>query len=204
MKPIRMYDSQVSGNCYKVRLLMSHLGMSVERVEVSVAAREKRRELLGHMNPAAKVPVLEFDDESFMAESNAILWYLAQNTIYLFEDPFHQARVLGWMFFEQNNLEANIATARWWLTVKHVGDDYKDHLALRYEAGHQALITLEGHLADREFLVDNRYSIADISVYAYTHVAPEGGFSLADYPSVRTWVKRVQQQPGYVPMIEEA
>jgi glutathione S-transferase len=199
-----MYDSLISGNCYKVRLLMSHLGMSIERVEVSEAAREKRRELLGHMNPAAKIPVLEFDDDSFMAESNAILWYLARDTIYLTDDPFQQARVLGWMFFEQNNLEANIATARYWLTVKKVGDEFKDHLALRHEAGHEALITLEGHLADREFLVNNRYSIADISLYAYTHVAPEGGFSLDSYPLVRAWLERVRQQPGYVPMIEEA
>jgi glutathione S-transferase len=203
MKPIRLYDSAISGNCYKVRLLLSHLGMPYERVEVSVAAREKRREVLGHMNPAAKIPILEFDDERFMAESNAILWYLAQKTIYLFDDPFLQARVLGWMFFEQNNLEANIATSRWWLTVKQVGDDYKEHLELRHEAGHQALATLEGHLVDREFLVDNHYSIADISLYAYTHVAPEGGFSLADYPSVRDWIKRIQQQPGYVPMVEK-
>jgi glutathione S-transferase len=198
-----MYDSRISGNCYKVRLLMSHLGMSIERVEVSEAAREKRRELLGHMNPAAKIPVLEFDDESFMAESNAILWYLARDTIYLTDDPFQQARVLGWMFFEQNNLEANIATARYWLTVKKVGEEFNDHLALRHEAGHEALTTLEGHLADRDFLVNNRYSIADISLYAYTHVAPEGGFSLADYPEVCAWLERVQQQPGYVPMIEE-
>lgn len=201
MMPVRLYDSAISGNCYKVRLLLSHLGRPYERVDVAFMQTDDREGILGGKNPTGKIPTLELDDGRALGESNAILWYLAQGTHLLPSDPFEQAKVLQWLFFEQNNLEANIAMARFWVHVLKAEREYREHLELKYDGGYAALRALESGLAEHEFLVADRYSIADISLYAYTHVAPEGGFSLADYPAIRAWLARVQEQPGYVPMI---
>lgn len=202
MKPMRLFDSTISGNCYKVRLLLSQLGRSYERIEVAFMQMESRQEVLGDRNPTGKIPTLELEDGKSLGESNAILWYLAQGSDFLPADPFGQAKVLQWMFFEQNNLEANIAMARFWVHVLQAEEEYREHLKLRYDGGHEALRALESGLVDHEFLVGNRYSIADIALYAYTHVAPEGGFSLEKYPAIRAWLARVEQQPGYIPMLE--
>ncbi|HXY16805.1 MAG TPA: glutathione S-transferase family protein [Gaiellaceae bacterium] len=192
-----LYDSAVSGNCYKVRLLLAQLGIAYERREVDVVDRSARKELLGELNPALRVPTLVFDDGRSLGESNAIMWYLAEGTQYVPVDPWGRAKALQWMFFEQYSHEPHIAVARFWLHVLGAPpneDAYEDKLRL----GYLALDALESGLEGREFLVRDRYSIADIALYAYTHVADEGGFDLGRYPAIRAWCERVAAQPGYV------
>ncbi len=191
-----LYNSQVSGNCYKVRLMLAHLGLSYERVELDVVDRSNRREVLGGRNPDLRVPVLVLDDGRALAESDAIMFYLADGTPYLPEDRFERAQVLQWMFFEQYSHEPNIAVARFWVSVLRKYDP--DRLAEKQKGGYKALDALESHLAGRTYLVGERYTIADIALYAYTHVAPEGGLDLGRYPSIRAWLERVAGQPGHV------
>ena len=195
-----LYDSPESGNCYKVRILLARLGLSYERVELSVTDRSDRERTIGRdANPALRVPTLRLDDGRHLAESNAILWYLAEGTELVPDDRYERARVLQWMFFEQYDHEPNIAVARFWL---HLGDAAPDPAALaaRQEGGRRALWAMEGHLAARDFLVADRFTIADIALYAYTHVAGEAGIDLGPYPAVRAWLARVAAQPGHVPM----
>src|SRR5712691_1169330 len=195
---MRLYNSQLSGNCYKVRLLLSLLGIPFERVELDVIDRSNRRELLGGKNPALRVPTLELDGGEHLAESNAILWYLADGTPYLPGDPLERARVLQWMFFEQYEVEPNLEVARFWILILDEREKYAADLEPKWRAGNRALAALDEHLDGREFLVGDGYSIADISLYAYTHVADEGGFDLGRYPAVRTWLDRVAARPGHV------
>jgi glutathione S-transferase len=196
---MRLYDSGVSGNCYKVRLLLAQLGLAYERVELDVVDRSNRPEVLGGLNPALRVPTLVLDDGRALGESNAILWWLAEGTAYVPKDPFERAQVLQWQFFEQYDHEPNVAVARFWLT-KRPGEADPTSLATWQAGGHRVIGAMEAHLATRTFLVGERYSVADISLYAYTHVAPEGGISLEPYPAVRAWLDRVSAQPGYVPI----
>jgi glutathione S-transferase len=196
---VLLYDSRVSGNCYKVRLLLSHLGAEYERREVDVVDRANRLELLGELNPGLRVPTLVLDDGRPLAESNAILWYLAAGTSYLPEDPFTAAKVLQWMFFEQYSHEPNIAVVRFWVAVSPAPPPVRE-LEERRTAGYAALDAMERELSGREFLVADRYTIADIALYAYTHVADEGGFDLQPYPAIRDWLGRVASQPGHVPI----
>jgi glutathione S-transferase len=193
-----LYNSAVSGNCYKVRLLLAQLGLEYETVEMSVVDRSNRAEVLGDLNPGLRVPTLVLDDGRPLAESDAILWYFADGTRYLPDDPYEQARVLQWMFFEQYSHEPNIAVARFWLAYSGEPDRYRDQLPTRMKGGYAALDAMEGHLEGRSFLVGERYSIADIALYAYTHVADEGEFDLKPYPAIRTWLGRVAAQPGHV------
>ena len=194
-----LYNSQVSGNCYKVRLLLAQLGIAYERRELSVIDRSNRAELLGELNPGLRVPTLAFDDGRVLAESNAILWYFARASEYLPEDPFEAAKVLQWLFFEQYSHEPNLAVARFLLLVsdRPVPDQ---EVASRQREGYKALDAMEGWLRTRAFLVAARYTIADIALYAYTHVAEEGGFELERYPAIRAWLERVSAQPGHVPI----
>ncbi|HTU86429.1 MAG TPA: glutathione S-transferase family protein [Solirubrobacteraceae bacterium] len=191
-----LYDSRVSGNCYKVRQLFAHLGIKYERREVDVIDRSGRLELLGALNPALRVPTLVLDDGRSLAESNAITFYFAQGTPYLPDDGFERAQVLQWLFFEQYSHEPNIAVARFWAIAGITPSD-SDAEAKR-RGGTAALRAMESHLDGREFLVAERYTIADIALYAYTHVAPEGGFALEPYPAIRTWLARVEAQPGHI------
>jgi glutathione S-transferase len=193
-----LYDSAVSGNCYKVRLLLAHLGVRYERRPVSVVDRSNRAAILGDRNPALRVPVLDFEDGRSLAESNAILFYLADATAYLPGDPFDRAVVLQWLFFEQYDHEPNIAVARFWSCYAEDRDAYTPELPAKHEAGYRALAALEGRLANHPFLVADQYTIADISLYAYTHVAHEGGFVLDRLPATRRWLDRVAAQPGHV------
>jgi glutathione S-transferase len=195
---VLLYNSQRSGNCYKVRLLLAQLGFEFERLEVDVIDRSGRKELLGDINPALRVPVLRLDDGRHLAESNAIIWYLARGSVFLPEDPFEQAQVLQWLFFEQYSHEPHIAVARYWITILGEEERHREEIALHHRRGYLALDALEAHLAERPFLVGERYSIADIGLYAYTHVADEGGFDLSGYPAVRAWLERVAAQPGHV------
>jgi glutathione S-transferase len=191
-----LYDSAVSGNCYKVRLLLNKRGIAYERRELSVFDRSDRPEVLGGLNPALRVPTLVLDDGRTLAESNAILFYLADGTEYLPADPFERAQVLQWLFFEQYDHEPNIAVARFW-ELADIHPPAAEREAKR-RAGGRALDALETHLSARQFLVADRYTIADIALYAYTHVAPEGGFGLEPFPSVRDWLARVAAQPAHI------
>ena len=193
-----LYDSGVSGNCYKVRLLLAHLGLEYERRELDVVDRSNRAEVLGGLNPGLRVPTLVLDDGRPLGESGAILWYLGDGTAYVPDDPYERAKVLQWMFFEQYSHEPYVAVARFWLT-KGIEVSAED-LAERQRVGYLALDAMEGHLAGNEYLVGERYSIADIALYAYTHVAHEGGFDLGGYPAIRAWLERVANRPGHVPI----
>src|SRR5712691_5252383 len=197
---MRLYNSQLSGNCYKVRLLLTLLGIEYERLELDVIDRSNRRDVLGGKNPALRVPTLELDDGEHLAESNAILWYLADGTQWLPDDPLARARVLQWMFFEQYEVEPNLAVARFWIAILGEQEKYAAELEGKWRAGNRALAALDEHLEGREFLVGDGYSVADISLYAYTHVADEGDFDLGQYRAVGAWLDRVATRPGHVPI----
>ena len=193
-----LYNSPVSGNCYKVRLLLAHLGLEYEMVELSVVDRSNRAEVLGELNPGLRVPTLVLDDGRPLAESNAILWYLGDGTHYMPTDPYERAQVLQWQFFEQYSHEPNIAVARFWLAYSGTPERFEAELPSRMKGGYAALDAMERHLSAHTFFVGERYSLADISLYAYTHVAHDGGFDLDPYPAIRGWLERVAAQPGHV------
>jgi glutathione S-transferase len=193
-----LYDSAISGNCYKVRLLFSLLGIEYERREVSVIDRSNRAELLGGLNPGLRVPTLVLDDGRPLAESDAILVYFGEGTEYLPEDRYARAQVLQWMFFEQYSHEPNIAVLRFWAHAE-IKPDPREALA-KFNGGQAALEAMERHLAGREFLVGDGPTVADLALYAYTHVADEGGFELGRFPAIGEWLRRVSSLPGYVPI----
>ena len=195
---VLLYDSPVSGNCYKVRLLLAHLGVPYERRTMDVVDRSNRSEVLGGLNPALRVPTLVLDDGRPLAESGAILWYLGEGTRFVPADAYERAQVLQWMFFEQYDHEPAIAVARFWLTYSGRPDEFSDRLPERTAAGHRALAAMERHLDGREFLVGDGLTLADIALYAYSHVADEGGFDLERYPALRAWLERVASEPGHV------
>ena len=198
---LRLYNSAVSGNCYKVRLLLAHLGLEYETVEMSVVDRSNRKDVLGELNPGLRVPTLVLDDGRPLGESNAILWYFAEGTQLVPADAYECAQVLQWQFFEQYSHEPNIAVARFLIAYSELPRErYEERLPGVTKAGYAALDAMESHLADRSFLVGERYTLADISLYAYTHVAHEGGFDLEPYPAIRTWLDRVAGQSGHVPI----
>jgi glutathione S-transferase len=194
-----LYNAQVSGNCYKARLLLAHLGIDYERREIDVVDRSGRSHLLGGVNRALQVPTLVLDDGRPLAESNAILWYLGLRTLYLPDDEFDRAKVLQWMFFEQYSHEPNIAVVRYWVSIA-AARPRDSVIEARRTAGYEALDAMERELAEREFLVGDSYTIADIALYAYTHVAGDGGFDLSRYPAIGRWLDRVAAQPGHVPI----
>jgi len=179
-------------------MLLAQLGVRYERREVDVVDRSNRLELLGRLNPGLRVPTLVFEDGSSLGESNAILWYLARGSRYLPQDPFAAAKVLQWMFFEQYSHEPNIAVVRFWVAVPGAPVVPDAEIEARRAAGYRALDAMERELGAREFLVEGRYSIADIALYAYTHVAGEGGFDLSPYPAIGAWLERVAAEPGHV------
>jgi glutathione S-transferase len=197
---VRLYNSQLSGNCWKVRQILALRGIEYERVEVDVVDRSSRPELLGGKNPALRVPTLELDDGQHLAESNAILWYFGDGTAYVPDDPLERARVLQWMFFEQYEIEPAIAVARFWIALLGERERYAAELESKWRGGNRALSALDGHLDGRDWLVGDGFTIADISLYAYTHVAEEGDFDLGQYPNVRAWIERVAVVPGYQPL----
>jgi glutathione S-transferase len=193
---VLLYDSGVSGNCYKVRQLFAHLGIEYERREVDVVDRSGRLELLGALNPALRVPTLVFDNGRSMGESDAIMFYFAEGTPYLPDDRFQRAQVLQWLFFEQYSHEPYIAVARFWAIAGITPSDADREAKVR--GGTAALQAMNRHLEDRAFLVGERYTIADIALYAYTHVAPGAGFELDPYPAITAWLERVAAQPGHI------
>jgi glutathione S-transferase len=198
---VLLYNSQVSGNCYKVRLLLAHLGVEYERQELSVVDRSNRPELLSGLNPALRVPTLILDDGRSLGESGAIIWFFGEGTRFVPDDPYERAQVLQWMFFEQYDHEPAIAVVRFWLAYSgRPREDFADRLDERLAAGHRALDALERHLDGRSWLVGDGMTLADIALYAYTHVAGEGGFELDRYPAIGAWLERVANEPGHVPI----
>jgi glutathione S-transferase len=197
---VLLYNSQVSGNCYKVRLLFAHLGISYERQELSVVDRSNRPEVLGGLNPALRVPTLVLDDGRTLAESGAILWYFGEGTRFIPDDAYERAQVLQWMFFEQYDHEPAIAVARFWLTYSGRPDAFADRLEERTAAGQRALAAMEEHLRTDDYFVGSGMTLADIALYAYTHVASEAGFDLGGYPAIRAWIDRIAAEPGHVPI----
>jgi glutathione S-transferase len=195
---VLLYDNAISGNCYKVRLLFSLLGIEYERREVSVIDRSNRAELLGDLNPGLRVPTLVLDDGRPLAESDAILVYFAEGTEYLPTDRYERAQALQWMFFEQYSHEPNIAVLRFWAHAE-IKPDPREALA-KFNGGLAALEAMERHLTGRDFFVGDRATVADIALYAYTHVADEGGFEIARFEAIGAWLERVRALPGYVPI----
>ena len=193
-----LYDSPVSGNCYKVRLLLAHLGIPYDRRTMDVVDRSNRPEVLGGLNPSLRVPTLVLDDGRALGESGAILWYFGEGTRFVPDDPYLRAQVLQWMFFEQYDLEPNIAVARFWLAYSGRPEQARDRLDEWHRGGKRVLAALESRLDGREWLVGDGMTLADIAVNGYTHAAEEGGFELEPYPAVRAWIDRVAAQPGHV------
>ncbi|MGH3052872.1 MAG: glutathione S-transferase family protein [Gaiellaceae bacterium] len=196
-----LYDSPVSGNCYKVRLLFAHLGIPYERRGLDVADRSDRPEVLGGLNPSLRIPTLILDDGRPLGESGAILWYFGEGTRFVPRDPYERAQVLQWMFFEQYDHEPALAVVRFWVAYSGRPEAFADRLEERMAAGYRALDAMEAHLADgKEYFVGDRLTLADIALYAYTHVAHEGGFDLERYSAIRAWLDRVAAEPGHVPI----
>ena len=197
-----LHDNLSSGNGYKVRLLLAQLGLPFDRIEYDIDRGETRTpEFLDGIDPNGRIPVLETDNGEFLAESDAILFFLAEGTPFLPDGRLERARVLRWMFFEQYSHEPNVATPRYWATHGiEMTEERRLALQTKRKLGHDALGVMEGHLRRNDFFVGGRYSVADIALYAYTHVAHEGGFDLTSYPAVRAWISRVAAQPGYVPI----
>jgi glutathione S-transferase len=198
-----LHEYSQSGNCYKIRLTAALLGLDLERREYDILKGETRTaEFLAEVNPNGRIPVLQVG-ERFIPESNAACFYLADGSALVPEDRFERADMLRWMFFEQYNHEPNVATLRFWLAFvgeARLSDLQRALLPGKREAGGAALRLMDEHLAGRGFFVGDRLSLADVSLYAYTHVAEEGGFDLDAYPAVRGWLERVASAPGFVPM----
>jgi glutathione S-transferase len=194
-----LYGLRASGNCYKLQLLLDMLGRPYRWIETDSTAGATRTAEFLALNPNGKVPLLVLDDGSRLAESNAILCYLAEGTPFLPADSWERARTLQWMFFEQYSHEPFIATVRFW---KHflpkLSPLQEMELPGRMEKGYAALGVMEQHLGRHQFFVGGQYGLADIALYAYTHVAGEGDFNLDNYPQVNAWMARVAQQPGHV------
>lgn len=199
-----LYSMQRSGNCYKVRLGLSQLGIPYHLVEVDVLKGDTRTPHFLSKNPNGQVPLLEVDDGRYLPESNAILWFLAENTPLLSDDPIVRAATLQWMFFEQHALEPNVGAAYFWLALVRGGRELQQHALENWaEQGYRSLGVMEKHLSVNPFFAGERYSIADIALYGYTHVAHLCDFDLSNLPAVRAWLARVAAQPGHIPMDHE-
>jgi glutathione S-transferase len=196
---LTLYSMQRSGNSYKVRLLLAHLAIPHRLVEVDILRGESRTPEFLEMNPNGQVPLLEVAPGRYLAESNAILWYLAGGTPLAPEDRIDRAEALQWMFFEQHSLEPNIGAAYFWLSLVRGGRDLQSHALDDWmEEGYRALGVMDRHLAQNRFFTADRFTIADIALYAYTHLAHACDYDLDGFPAVRAWLLRVADQSGYV------
>lgn len=195
---LRLYDFLPSGNGYKVRLLLTQLGISFERIELNILKGESRTPEFLSKNPNGRIPVLEIEPGKFLAESNAILCYLSEGTSFFSNDAWERAQILQWLFFEQYSHEPYIATSRFWISILGKADEYRDALNQKRELAYAALTVMEKHLSKHQFLVGERYTIADIGLFAYTHVADEGGFDLTKFPAIQAWIERITSQPNHI------
>jgi glutathione S-transferase len=195
---VLLYNSQISGNCYKVRLLLAHLDIPYEKRDVDVIDRSDPRDFLAGLNPVRRAPTLVLDDGRPLAESNAILWYFGDGTRFVPDDRYDRAKALQWMFFEQYEHEPAVAVARFLKTYSGKPELWESQREQLTKRGIKALRALEGGLQDRDWLAGDSMTIADIALYAYTHSADEGGFSLDEYPAIRAWLERVAAQPGHI------
>lgn len=201
---LTLYDNMSSGNGYKARLMLHQLDIPYTRVELDIDKRETRTPEFLAKNPNGRIPMLVLEDGTCLPESNAIIFYLAAGTPFLPSERLAQAQVLQWMFFEQYSHEPNIATSRYWLTHDiELTPARETMLEAKKQGGLDALAVMEHHLQRRVCFVAERYTIADIALYAYTHVAEEGGFSLAPYPAIRAWLARVARQPRHIPITHD-
>ena len=203
MAPLTLHEYAQSGNCYKIRLTAALLGLPIERREYDIMRGETRTpDFLSRINANGRIPVLQVGDR-FIPESNAACFYLGDGTRLVPEDPFDRADMLRWMFFEQYSHEPNVATLRFWIVFvgeERLSDAQKAQVEAKRAAGEAALKLMDEHLARQPFFVGESLSLADIALYAYTHVAEDGGFDLALYPHVSAWLARVAAEPGYLPM----
>ena len=201
---LTLHNMQMSGNCYKVRLVARQLNIPIRLVDYPVGSGKTRTPEFLAKNPNGRVPLLELEDGRCLAESNAITSYLARDSALIPRDPWAQAKMLQWMFFEQYSHEPYIAVARFWLREAPKQEfEKKRHLVPEWhEKGNAALAVMDQHLSRENWFAGDSYSLADIALYGYTHAADEGGFELSNYPAVCAWLKRVAAQPGYIPLNE--
>ena len=197
---LRVYGDIGSGNCYKVKLLLTQLGLPHEWIYTDIRTGATRTPEFLAKNPNGRIPLLELAPGQYLPESNAILWYLAEGTPFVPGDRLERARALQWMFFEQYSHEPYIATSRYYITFLGQPEKYREEIARRVKPGYAALGVMERHLSEHEYFAGGRYSLADIALYAYTHVAHEGGFDLKGFPAVQAWLARVKGQPKHVGM----
>ncbi|HUK93936.1 MAG TPA: glutathione S-transferase family protein [Gaiellaceae bacterium] len=197
MGGLKLYDYAASGNCYKVRLLLAHLGRAYERVPVDIFGGDTLTDEYAAKNPARATPLLELDDGRFLSESNAILTYLARGTEYLPDDPYELADVVRWLIFEQTDVMMTMGGLRFRLLTGRLAPDDPEAIRRR-EGAEEALAFLQQHLVARDFLAAGRYTIADIAVFAYGHVAAEAGLELDPFPAFTAWIARVERQPGFM------
>jgi glutathione S-transferase len=198
---MRLYDYPASCNCYKVRLLLAHLGRPYERVPVDIFAGDTLTDEYARMNPVRTTPVLETDDGRYLPESNAILVYLARDTPYLPDDAFELAQVVRWLVFEQTDVIPTMGGLRFRLLAGRLQPSDPDAVR-RKEGALEVLRLLDDHLETRDFFVGGRYTIADVAIYGYSHLAHEAGIDMEPCPSLRAWFERVERQPGYVEDVE--
>ena len=194
----KLYDFLPSGNSYKIRLLLNLFDIPFARIDVNILARKTRTPEFLKKNPNGKIPLLEIASNKLLAESNAILYYLSQGTDYFPQDNYAQAQVMQWLFFEQYSHEPNIATARYWISILQQPEQHKEQLKHKHKLGYAALNVMEQHLSNHNFFVGETYTIADIALYAYTHVADEGGFDLNKYPAILAWFKHIEVNPKHI------
>ena len=200
---IRLYDYLPSGNGYKVRLVLTQLGVPFERIELDIIQGETRTPAFLRKFPNGRIPAVELDNGQQLFESNAIILYFAEGTPFMPADRFQRAQVFQWLFFEQYSHEPYIASVRYLVMHPDVPDPRRAILeTMMRPRGYDALGVMEGHLKSREWFVGEHYSVADIALYAYTHVADEGGFALAGYPAIRAWLERVRSQPRHIPITQ--
>jgi glutathione S-transferase len=200
---LRLYEFFSSGNCYKVRLLLAQLGIPFETVELNILKGETRTPEFLNKNSNGRIPVLEIESGKFLSESNAILFYLSEGTEFFPKEAWERAKVMQWLFFEQYSHEPFIATSRFWISILGKEDEYRDAINQKREPGYAALTVMERHLTNHLFFVGERYTIADIGLFAYTHVADEGGFDLMRFPEIQAWIERVKAQPQHISITQK-
>jgi len=198
---IKIYGDLLSGNCYKIKLLLAFLKKEHQWIHINILEGESQTDDYLKMNANGKIPLLELESGAYLSESNAILNYLAEDSIYLPDDPWFRAKVLEWQFFEQYSHEPYIAVARYIAKYLGLPKDKENEYQAKQQGGHRALKVMETRLADNDFFVGESLSIADIALYGYTHVAYEGGFNLNSYPAIQKWLTRIEQQPNYIAMV---